>query len=182
MRVRLTTERLVLREFTAEDVEAVHRYAADPEVTRHMLWGPNSRQESQDFLQAALESQAAASRTDYTLGVIRRDNAEVIGAIHLGVLTGRAVRGRADLGYVLARDTWGQGYATEAVKALMRWAFVELGLHRVEASCGVDNPASRRVLEKVGLHYEGTRRDDYWVRGTWRTSHLFGLVRDGSSP
>lgn len=178
MGVKLTTERLALREFAAEDVQAVHRYASDAEVTRYMLWGPNSWAETEAFVREAMVSQQSPSRDDYTIAVVQRGDDQVIGAIHLGILSGPAMKGRGDLGYVLARQAWGHGYATEAGRAVIRWAFLDLGLHRVEATCGVDNAASRRVLEKLGMSYEGSRRDDYWVRGGWRSSHLYGLLAE----
>ena len=81
-------------------------------------------------------------------------------------ITGEASTG--ELGYVLARDQWGHGYATEVARRLIVFGFNELGLRRITATCHPDNFASARVLEKAGMHFEKTLRDDLGVRGGWR--------------
>ena len=83
----------------------------------------------------------------------------------------------ASLGYCLAQDAWGQGYATEAARALLEWAFEALPLNRVQAEADTRNPASARVLEKLGFRLEGTLREDCIVDGDVSDTHVFGLLR-----
>jgi ribosomal-protein-alanine N-acetyltransferase len=81
---------------------------------------------------------------------------------------------------VLARRSWGNGYATEAAAAVLAFAFGPLGLHRVAATCDPANIGSRRVLEKSGLQYEGHLRDYLRIRGEWRDRLLFAALRPPS--
>jgi RimJ/RimL family protein N-acetyltransferase len=146
--MELRTERLVLREFRLDDEVAVHRYGSDEEVTRYLTWGPNSRE----------------PRTSFTLAVATLEG-ELIGVANLAT-TGTQSPG--ELGYVLARDQWGHGYATEVARRLIVFGFEELGLRRITATCHPDNFASARVLEKAGMLFETTTQDHLGGRGGWR--------------
>ena len=84
---------------------------------------------------------------------------------------------RASLGYCLAAPAWGHGYATEAARALLTWAFATLDLNRVQAEVDTRNPASGRVLEKLGFRLEGTLREDCVVDGVVSDSWVYGLLR-----
>jgi RimJ/RimL family protein N-acetyltransferase len=80
------------------------------------------------------------------------------------------------MGWVLRRDAWGNGYATEAAEALLRFGVQSLGLHRVEATCAPANEASARVMARIGMRYEGRMRDHLLVRGAWRDSLLHAYL------
>ena len=82
------------------------------------------------------------------------------------------------MGYVFRRDAWGNGYATEAAKALAASGFGQLGMHRIYAHCDVDNVASARVLEKAGMQREGLLRQHMLIRGRWRDSYLYAALED----
>lgn len=82
----------------------------------------------------------------------------------------------AYVGYYVLPDYWGNGYASEAARLLIVYAFDELNAHRVEASVQADNPASERVLEKLGFRNEGTRRDAYYKRGEYKDISLWSLL------
>jgi RimJ/RimL family protein N-acetyltransferase len=172
--VELVTHRLLLREFSAADQEAVHAYASDADVVRYSDWGPNSPDETAAFLAGTRLEAVAAPRTDYTLAVVERGFGALIGAAHLR-MTSREHR-RGEVGYVLARAYWGNGYATEAAGALLGFGFDELGLHKVSATCDPDNVASARVLAKLGLRREGYLREHLLIRGYWRDRRLFAAV------
>ena len=81
------------------------------------------------------------------------------------------------IGYCLDEPAWGHGYATEAVRAMLQWAFGELDLNRVEAKLDTRNSASARVLEKLGFEREGLRREDCIVSGEVSDSWIYGLLR-----
>jgi [ribosomal protein S5]-alanine N-acetyltransferase len=168
-RMELRTERLTLREFKLSDEVAVHRYGSDEEVTRYTTWGPNSSAESAAYLSEVVRKAAQEPRTSFTLAVATLDD-ELIGVANLTITDAGST---GELGYVLARDWWGRGYATEVARRLIAFGFNELGLRRITATCHPDNFASARVLEKAGLHFEGTIRDHPRVRGGWR---LFAIA------
>lgn len=168
----LTTERLLLRAFTPDDVEAVHAYAGDPEVCRYTDWGPNTPLQSQAFIDEMRAASAAESPGSLTWAVTVTGN--VVGACSVTVTSHEHQRGV--MGYVLARSHWGRGYATEAAAAVLRFARAELGLRRVEATCRPDNVASQRVLGKIGMEQEGLMRSHMLIRGRREDSLLFATV------
>lgn len=169
--MELVTERLRLREFVAKDHEAVHRYASDPEVTLYMEWGPNDLQATKVFLDEADRSASRYPRSRYALAVVRRDRNELIGSVELQVASEQS--GQGTLGYVLARSSWGHGYATEAATALLRYGFDELGLQTISATCDPENTSSAAVLQKIGMRQERYLHHHVYARGEWRDRLLF---------
>ena len=161
----LQTERLVLRPFRESDYEDVHAYASDPEVTRYTSFGPNSPEETMDFLRRTAESRLQDPRTDYGFAIALRESGRVIGGTGLHHLEHEPRI--AELGYVLHRDFWGQGYAAEAARAVIDFGFNHLGLHRIYARYHPENRASARVMEKLGMKFEGVLRESTFIKGAW---------------
>jgi [ribosomal protein S5]-alanine N-acetyltransferase len=178
--MELVTSRLLLREFSGSDHEQVHVYAADPEVSRFMLWGPNRPEETVAFLAGVRAEASAEPRTNYTLAVVVRASGELVGTVHLGETSAEHRRG--ELGYVLAQAHWGRGYATEAATVVLRFGFTTLNFHKIIATCDPDNVASARVLEKIGMHREGHLRRHVLIRGEWRDRLLFAALAEGRTP
>lgn len=83
-----------------------------------------------------------------------------------------------EVGYLLQRDAWGQGYATEAAAAVVNAAITQLGMHRIIATCAPENAASARILEKLGMRREGHLRRHMWLRDHWRDSYLYAVLDD----
>ena len=146
----LTSERLTLRPPRPEDSEAIFRgYATDPEVARFVLWTPHrSIAETEAFLTQFLED--GAEGDTYPWVITRSADAALIGAMHL-----RVEPPRGELGFNLARQHWGRGYGSEAVRAVTDFGLGLGAVGRVQAVCHVDNTASARVLEKAGMTREG---------------------------
>ncbi|GAB6898084.1 GNAT family N-acetyltransferase [Kineosporia succinea] len=176
----LRTARLILRNVTPDDAAGVHAYAGDPEVCRFMVWGPNTPAESQRFVEEQLAVLADPARTSFNQLVTLAETGEVIGGIELRLLSEQ--HRRAEFGYVYRRDVWGQGYATEAARALVTWAFEHFGLNRIEATCDPENKASEAVLRKVGLQCEGLSRRHMKLRDGWRDSLQFAILSDDERP
>jgi [ribosomal protein S5]-alanine N-acetyltransferase len=173
--MRLATDRLVLRPFRADDFAAVHAYASDPEVVRFMDWGPNRVEDTRFYLDRML----ARRETQHTFAVERVADGTVIGAAELQVVSGE--HRRADMGYVLGRAAWGQGYATEAAAAILRYGFDHVDLHKISATCDPDNVASARILEKIGMRREGLLQEHLLIRGQWRDRLLWAAVSGSRS-
>ena len=167
----LQSERLLLREFRDEDFDAVHAYGSDSEVVRYMPWGPNSEEESRDFLARAQAYSKAEPQVGYEFAVTRRDTGELIGGMGFHVDGSSAM-----LGYCFAKSAWGNGFATEAARLVLDFGFGEQGVHRVWAGCDPDNAGSIRVLEKLGMTQEGRLRQDTYIRGAWRDTLLFAVL------
>ena len=151
---RLVTGRLVLREIAADDAGAIFQFRGDPEVQRFN--GPTlSRLE--DAYSLILDLQKAYRlQTGITWGVTFAAEDEVIGLVSLH--NWRHFHRRAEVGYDLARAYWGQGIASEALRAIVHFGFTELNLNHIHASTIATNEASVRLLEKVGFHLDGIRR------------------------
>jgi RimJ/RimL family protein N-acetyltransferase len=172
--MELLTPRLILREFTEGDVPDVHAYASRMETVRYTDWGPNTEEQTREFMARKILRQREEPRWTWDLAAQCRANGRVIGTV--GVTITRQSHREGELGYVFSPDYWGQGYATEATVALLRFGFGELKLHRIFATCDPRNRASSRVLEKAGMRYEGHLRDHLIQRGAWRDSLLYAIL------
>ena len=148
----ITTGRLVLRRPKPSDAAAKYSVSRDPEVNRYMDWLPHK---SVSDATALVDGAASRWETgeEYSWVITVKPDDRAAGSVAC------RVRGHAvDLGYVLSREYWGRGYATEAAKAVFEWAARLEGVQRIWATCDVDNVASVRVLEKIGMSREGVLR------------------------
>jgi [ribosomal protein S5]-alanine N-acetyltransferase len=170
----MRTARLEMRDFRPDDSDAVFAYASDPEVTRHMFYEPRDEAETREYLRRMLAIQAEQPRRAWEVAIIRRADGRLIGACDL-TLEGDA---EGDLGYILARQVWGQGFATEAAAALVREGFTTLGLRRIFATCEIGNLGSMRVLEKAGLRHARILQRCKEAKGRWWDMHLYELRRE----
>jgi len=172
--VELATQRLLLRDFVPGDLADIHAYGREPEVVRYMDWGPNTEAQTADFLKRKLAAQRALPRAEYELAVVLKETGRVIGGI--GLRLSRPAHRAGDMGYVFNPQHWGRGYCTEAAAAIIAFGLGELGLHRIYAICDPDNRASARVMEKIGMTYEGRLRDYTWKKEKWRDSLIYAIL------
>jgi ribosomal-protein-alanine N-acetyltransferase len=174
--LRLETPRTILREYNLDDADDCERYTRDPEVCRYMIWGPNGPGETQAFLEQAVRDRRANERKVFEFALVHRRDNRVAGGV--GTRITNVEQREGDLGYVLRRNLWGQGIATEAARAVLDFAFDALGLHRVWATADPENVASVRVLEKLGMRREGLLRRNIFVRGAFRDSAVYAILDD----
>jgi RimJ/RimL family protein N-acetyltransferase len=146
----LKTERLRLRKAKLADAEAIFRqYAQDPEVTRYVSWRAHRNlDETREYVQMCLLAWDVGKAFHWVIE--SAEDKQV-----MGMIIARVNAEKWELGYVLARAYWRQGYMTEALKAIIAWALKQKEIHRVWAVCDVDNLASARVMEKIGMAREG---------------------------
>ena len=168
------TARLTLREFDLSDFDAVYAYSSDPRVTRYLFFGPRDKDSTADYLEGLLESQKEVPRTRFELAVVETESDQLIGACDLSLIE----RNVADLGYMLAQEHWGKGYATEIALRLLEAAFLGLRAERVISTVDVNNQASIRVLEKIGMRWEAVFRKHRRAKNRWWDCHLFVLPRE----
>jgi RimJ/RimL family protein N-acetyltransferase len=176
----LRTERLVLRRFRPQDWGSVHMYGTDPDVVRFMDWGPNSPDETTVWLDRMIDAYDATPQTQFPFALQRSTDGRLIGSIELQIVSEEHQRG--EMGYVIARDAWGNGYATEAASALLRFGFEQLGLRRISATCDPENAGSGRILEKIGMELEGRLRSFFRIRGEWRDRLMYAAIRPDPAP
>jgi RimJ/RimL family protein N-acetyltransferase len=170
----IETTRLILRPFKETDWEGVHVYGSDPKVCEFMEWGPNSPGESKDFVRRSIRLAKQYPRSGYEYAMEDKTDGRLIGSIGLYIHEPR--RQQALMGYTLARDCWGRGFATDASKAMLNYGFQELKLHRISAMCDVRNIASFRVMEKSGMRREGLFLQEKFVKGHWRDTLLYSIL------
>jgi RimJ/RimL family protein N-acetyltransferase len=147
------TLRLLLRLPVISDADAIFKgYAQDAEVTKYLSWRPHeSIDTTQEFLRRCIR--CWEDGTAFPWVIMRKEDGALLGMIEM-----RMDGFRADFGYGIARQFWGNGYATEAVRTIVSWAIEQESIYRVWAVCDVENLASARVLEKAGLQKEGILR------------------------
>ncbi len=172
--VIIRSRRLVLRELKEADVHTVNEYSSDLEVVRFMDWGPNTKEDDLAFIQRAIASRRQRPRADYTLAIVLKKENRLIGscAIHVSNLKNRD----GWIGYCLNRCCWNRGYATEAARALLKFGFGQLRLHRIFATCDPANVASAHVLKKAGMKREGHLREFKCIRGEWKDSLVYAML------
>jgi RimJ/RimL family protein N-acetyltransferase len=170
----MRTARLTLREFVRADYDAVFSYSSDPRVTRYLFFGPRDPDGTALYLDELLASQRERRRTRFELAVEESASGRVIGACDLSYIERNVV----DLGYMLRADVWGRGLATEIALALIDAAFNDLRAHRVISTVDVNNAASIRVLEKIGMRWEAVFRKHRRAKNRWWDCHLFVLPRE----
>lgn len=161
----LETPRLLLRRMKVSDSADMYDYAKRPEVTRYLLWHPHP---DVTYTRRYLEYLAGRYRigAHYEWAIIHKESGRMIGTC--GFARVDPPHNAAELGYVLNPDFHGKGLMTEACERVLQFGFQVLGLHRIEARYMPGNDPSRRVMDRLGMLYEGVRRESMLVKGSYR--------------
>ena len=147
------TENLLLRLPILEDAESIfQQYGQDEDITRYLIWQPHKNiDDTKEFLERCQTSWNSGS--DFPWAIIRKEDKRLIGMAAI-----RINEHGVNLGYLLAKPYWGLGYMVEALQPIIDWAYSHDDVYRVWAFCDIENIASARLLEKVGLQKEGILR------------------------
>lgn len=172
----LTTPRLILRDFIKADWEAVLTYQQDPLYLRYNEWTSRNADEVRQFIQMFLDQQRQEPRIKFQFAVTLKPSGQLIG--NCGVRRDSPEAHEGDIGYELDPRFWGQGYATEAARAVLHFGFTQMNLHRITAWCVADNVGSARVLEKLGMQQEGRLRDHQYFKGRWWDTLSYAILYD----
>lgn len=164
--MRTETTRLILREYTLNDIDEVHVYGSDREVLRYMLWGPNSIKETKEFIELAIKESNEEHRTIYNLAIEHKESGSLIGGISLSLHDDEA-----EIGWILNQKVWRQGFGTEAARVMISIGFESYHLKRIFATCDADNVASYRTMMKCGMIQSAYQK-------AVRVSSFFGQARD----
>ena len=171
----IETPRLILRKLLKSDSEDMYEYSSNREVTRYLLWEPHLNETYTRKYLVYLQGRYRAGDF-YDWGVIYKKSNKMIGTC--GFTRFNFESNSAEVGYVLNPAFWGYGIALEAVLATMRFGFANLGLHRIEAKYMIGNDRSRRVMEKLGMQFEGVARDSMHVKGRFVSVGTCAILRD----
>lgn len=169
----LRTQRLGLRPYRSDDVQASLDYYADPEVARYLLDEPWTREYAEQEV-TKRRRRTAIDGPGSGLGLVVEREGSVIGDIALWPPD--ATLSRGEIGWVFDPHASGQGYATEAVAAVLDLAFGEFRMHRVIAQMDARNAASARLAERLGMTREAFLRRDWWSKGEWTDTLVYGLL------
>ncbi|WP_148611438.1 GNAT family N-acetyltransferase [Nocardioides rubriscoriae] len=181
----LRTERLVLREVRDADADAVLGYCGDAEVTRYLPFDVLDREGVLARMQRWRDDLARdpddEPDRDWALTLVAEHDGAVVGDVMLRLAAGE-VRTVAELGYVFDPAYAGRGLATEAARTLLDLAFGTLGCHRVFAQLDPRNHPSARLCERLGMTHEAHTRQDWWGKGEWSDTSVYGILRDEWPP
>ena len=170
----LETQDLCLRKPRMKDAKDIFRYASDPEVARYVLWEPHrSVSETVSFVRDLRARLRAGCPSSWV--VVLRETDTVLGTI--GFVWYSTENNAAERGYSFSREYWNQGYATQALRAVIDSVFSSLPLNRLEAQHDVRNPASGRVMQKCGLTQEGILRGRIMNKGEYIDTALYSILR-----
>ncbi|GAA1027499.1 GNAT family protein [Virgisporangium ochraceum] len=171
----LAAERLVLRRFRPADLPAFAAYRSDPEVARYQTWSAPYPLDAAERMFADLSTLHPDTPGEwYQFAVALHGSEELIGdcGVHVRADDPR----QAEIGFTFAPSSQGRGYASEAVRRLLDYLFLERGKHRVTAACDDRNVRSAALLRRVGMRREGLTVESVWSKGEWTNDELYAVL------
>ena len=163
-----------LRDLTFEDASQIDAFASNIEVAQSTLTIPHPypKDSAKEFIHFALDAQKNGNLVIYA--IIEKETNQLIGIINLMI---QPIYKRGELGYWIAKEYWGKGYGTEAAKCLMQYGFEEMELHKIFARAFSSNVGSYKIMQKIGLQYEGTLKEHVCRDGQYHDLVVYGLLQ-----
>lgn len=171
--MEFVTSRLRIREFVEEDYQALREMDSRPVMYTYERDLPTEA-DTRNSLTEYIKNQLEAPRITYRFAITLLSQHTCRGLLKIS-RQWEAIR-EWEVGWAIHPDEWGRGYATEAAWIVMDWAFTQLDVHRIVAFCHVDNVASVRVMEKLGMHQDGRLRETRWLRGQWWDEYVYSIL------
>ncbi|MEK4973413.1 GNAT family protein [Niallia sp. FSL R7-0648] len=175
---KLETERLILRKVTLEDVEDMYYYGTNEDVSKYVTWKTHKTlsdtREYIEFILSQYENKKIAP-----WGIEYKENGKFIGTIDF--VSWQLKHNIAEIGYVISQDYWGKGIAPEAANEVIKFGFNNMDLVRIQARCDVENIGSARVMEKVGMTFEGVIRKGIFVKGKHQDIKMYSILKEERS-
>jgi ribosomal-protein-alanine N-acetyltransferase len=171
--MKLITTRLLLREFVEGDYLALRDLDSRPELHTYERELPGEA-ETRNTLDEFIRNQREEPRTTFKFAITIPPNESAMGILKLSK-EWEAIR-EWEIGWAVHPEEWGKGYAGEAARGVMDWAFKELNVHRIVAFCHAGNSASVRVMEKLGMHLDGRLRETRWLGGSWWDEFVYSIL------
>ncbi|MCP4178884.1 MAG: GNAT family N-acetyltransferase [bacterium] len=133
--IRLETDRLIIRDHKESDLSDYHKWISDSDLMYYVDWKTSSLEESQKDLTETIKENTNPNRTNYFLAILKKDTKSYIGTVGFMIKSRKVNTGIAECGYFLMKKYWGKGIAVEAITKILEFAFNELNLHKMSASC-----------------------------------------------
>jgi RimJ/RimL family protein N-acetyltransferase len=173
---RIESQRLRIRRFKDSDLAPFMAYRNDPEVARYQSWDSCDQREARAFIREMKAAQPGVPGEWFQFAIESKATQDLIGDCALRVYEHEPYR--AEIGFTLAREHQGRGFASEAVSLLLDYAFGTLGLHRVVAIADCRNAPSVALLERVGMRREGHFLENVWFKRGWADEYLYAVLKD----
>ena len=175
--IELISKRLRLRFINISDLEDIHILHSLPETDEYNTLGiPKNIEETRKIIAPWISDNHKKRPLHFTFAIEEKTTDQFIGLISLNLWKRKYQRG--EIWYKLHKDHWGKGFAPEALRCLLDFCFDELKLHRLEAGCAIDNTASIRVLEKVGMNREGCKKKVLPLKSGWTDNFEYGILEE----
>lgn len=171
----IASERLRIRRFEPRDAAALAAYRSDPEVNRYQAFSSCTLEQARRFIDSMRDLSPGRPGAWFQLAVALSDSDALIG--DFGLRCRRSDPRQAELGFTFARAHQGRGYASEAVRRVLDYAFPTLDLHRVFALTDTRNDRAQRLLERAGFRQEGRLVEAVWFKGAWASELLYAILR-----
>ena len=172
--MQIQTARLILRDYLPADWSELHEFSKDPEFSQYDAWGPNSEQDTKDFVARMIAEANLNPRYRFGFAVVNRTSGKAIGTVGIRRECESSVVG--SIGYSIHPHFQKQGLATEAAQALLEFGFKNLKLQVIWAGSDVLNPASYRVMEKCGMQRVGHLVRHKEFKGEWHDSFRYEIT------
>jgi RimJ/RimL family protein N-acetyltransferase len=172
---RIKSERLILRRFEDSDLIPFVAYRNDPEVACYQSWDSCDEQEAKVLIREMGSARIGVPGEWFGFAIESNETGMLIGDCALRVDEHETYR--AELGFTLARESQGRGFASEAVARVLDYAFCALGLHRIIAIADCRNAPSVALLERLGMRREGHFLENIWFKGRWADEYLYAVLR-----
>jgi|HigsolmetaGSP12D_1036236.scaffolds.fasta_scaffold02553_3 ribosomal-protein-alanine N-acetyltransferase len=168
------TNRLYLRQLTLDDSEDYFEFASDPEVTTYTMWETHKTiDDSRKYLNYVIDKYK--NRQAYHWGIVDISTNKLIG--RTGLIQWDINHQRTEIGFALSRKYWNKGIITEATREIIKYSFKELNVNRIEGRCNYDNTGSARVMEKLGMVFEGVLREQLKIKGSFKDQKMYSILK-----
>ena len=175
----ISTERLLLREYTSEDFTLMASVYTDAEIMKYAYVGVYTDAEMKQYFDKVIkDNQRTDNRNAYEFAVFEKQSGQYIGCGDIDVKAKNDYGGCAEIGYFLLKSHWGKGYAAEIAKRLISYCFDEIKLHKVYASCHALNASSEKVMIKSGMTKETVLKKVRFKNNQWHDEIRYAIMID----
>lgn len=170
----LKTDRLTLRKLKMGDADDLYECSSDPEVSKFMPWETHiSLKNSEEYIEMAIEHYLTGQLAPW--GITLTESDKLIGTIEF--VKWLPNHYRAEISFVLSKYFWGNGYILEATKRVIRFGFENMDLQKIEGLSMIENVQSQRVLQKLGMRFEGVLRNHWWIKDQFRDIVQYSILK-----
>lgn len=177
MDTKIETERIILRPISMFDAKDMFEYASDPEVCKYVTWDAHKNLEE---TLSVLNKMTNENKNHPIFAITLKENKKMIGTIDAVLFGNNQHDKKAEIGYCINKNYWGNGLTTEAVKAFINYLFKTYNLHRIQAKHAIENPASGRVMQKSGMQKEGVLREYFYLKGEYLDIVMYSILENSN--